>query len=481
MAAIAMTDVYLRMSGDLWRDLRSHLFPGDGDEHGAVIGAGIVETDRGTRLLARTLYLAEDGIDYVPGQHGYRMLTPSFVRDRILDCRRAGLAYLAVHCHGGHDAVRFSADDMDSHDRGYPALRDINEGKAVGALVFASNAVAGDIWLPGGDRIELTSATVAGRPIRHLYPAKPASAIADQAYDRQARIFGDRGQALLRQQKVGVIGAGGAGSLIVEYLARLGVGELVVIDNDRLEASNLPRVVGSLRRDAMPWLTDDARPAWLRKIARRFARQKVLVARRVARRSNPSIAVDPVFGSVVEDAIAKKLIDCDYLFLAADSMQARLVFNALVHQYLIPGTQVGAKVTVDRLTGDVLDIFSVTRPITPDLGCLWCNGLISPARLQGEALSPEEREQQRYVEDETVTAPSVITLNAVAVSHAVDDFLFSVAGLLEESTPHRYLRFSPRDWGVRFEEPRKDEACRECGRGPKSRFGLGQTRSLPTR
>lgn len=35
---------------------------------------------------------------------------------------------------------------------------------------------------------------------------------------------------------------------------------------------------------------------------------------------------------------------CDYLFLAADSMRARLVFNALVHQYLIPGVQLGSKI-----------------------------------------------------------------------------------------------------------------------------------------
>ena len=46
---------------DLWRRLERHLFPGDGDEHGAVIEAGIVETGRGTRLLARTLHLATDG------------------------------------------------------------------------------------------------------------------------------------------------------------------------------------------------------------------------------------------------------------------------------------------------------------------------------------------------------------------------------------------------------------------------------------
>ena len=58
-----------------------------------------------------------------------------------------------------------------------------------------------------------------GTPIRTLYPAlleRPAGT--DPLYDRQARVFGDRGQAVLRSQKVGVIGAGGIGSLVIEYL-----------------------------------------------------------------------------------------------------------------------------------------------------------------------------------------------------------------------------------------------------------------------
>jgi hypothetical protein len=59
----------------LFDTLDRHLFPGDGDEHGAVLIAGIQHLPGGgTRLLARDLLLAEDGVDYVPGKRGYRML-----------------------------------------------------------------------------------------------------------------------------------------------------------------------------------------------------------------------------------------------------------------------------------------------------------------------------------------------------------------------------------------------------------------------
>jgi ThiF family len=466
----------------MWAPLDRHLFPGDADEHGAVIGATIVETARGTRLLARQLFIARDGVDYVPGARGYRMLTASFVGARVLDCRDDNLSYLAVHCHGGRNTVEFSSDDLASHERGYPALLDIlGDTHVVGALVFAKNAVAGDIWHPSGERMTLAGARIVGRPIRELYHEPVAQSMSDPTYDRQARIFGDRGQALLHRQKVGVIGAGGAGSLIVEYLARLGVGHLVVVDPERIETSNLPRVVGSRRIDAMTWLTDPVRPQFLQRLGTRFSRYKVDISRRVAKQANSKIRIDVIRGNIVDDDTASLLTDCDYLFLAADSMQARLVFNALVHQYLIPGVQVGAKVQVDKRDGHLLDVFSVSRPVMPGSGCLWCNELINPALLQDEALSLEERRRQRYVDDPLVIAPSVITLNAVAAAHATDDFLFSVTGLLARQPDCMWLRFLPRACDVEFHEPRNDPECRECGASAGSRFARGSSRRMPTR
>ena len=213
-------------------------------------------------------------------------------------------------------------------------------------------------------------------------------------------------QDILRHQKVGVIGAGEAGSLVVEYLARLGVGHLVVADPDRLELSNVPRVVGSTRRDAVPRLTAPDRPAWMRRVGAQWSRRKTHIAVRVARQANPRITVEKVNGDIADDSVTQRFTDCDYLFLAADSMRARLVFNALVHQYLILGAQVGAKVTVENATGEILDVFSVYRSVLPGIGCLWCNGLISPSRLQEEALTETERHQQRYIDESTIHAPA---------------------------------------------------------------------------
>lgn len=470
--------VSLRVSATLMDQLHQHLFPGDRDEHGAVIAASILETPRGVRLLAHRLFLAEDGVDYVPGQRGYRMLTPAFVRRCVLACADANLAYLAVHCHGGTDSVAFSPTDLASHERGYPALLDILDGPPAGGLVFAHEAVAGDIWFSDKDRRDLDTLVVPDRPTRRLTPSPPPPPPgADDRFDRQARLFGDRGQLLLRQQKVGVIGAGGAGSLLIEYLARLGVGELVVLDPERIDPTNLSRVVGSRARDTLPRLTSPHLPQPLRRVFERFRTSKVDIAARVVSTADSATAFTGLMRDVTEATAAAALFDCDYLFLAADSMQARLVFNALVHQYLIPGAQVGVKAQVDPETGEVIDLFAVVRPIIPGAGCLWCNGLINPAKLQEEATDPAQRRRQRYIDEAEVPAPSVITMNAIACSHAANDYLLTVTGLLTESEL-RWLRFNPRDLEATQQFPRQDPGCRECS--DAGRLGRGPTKSLPT-
>ena len=210
----------------------------------------------------------------------------------------------------------------------------------------------------------------------HPFPRRARAAKLE--YDRQVLLLGDRGQEILGGQKVAVIGAGGAGSLINEYLARLGVGHIVAVDFDRLDRTNYPRVVGARPGDLRPWF----RSRRLAPLLRWQPSHKVAIAKRVAREANPSIRYDAIVGDVTEPAVAERLVDCDAIFLAADSMQARLVVNAICHQYLIPTWQVGAKVNNDP-SGAIQDVFSVVRRLIPGESCLWCNELINPTRARG--------------------------------------------------------------------------------------------------
>ncbi|MCY4029692.1 MAG: ThiF family adenylyltransferase [Acidobacteria bacterium] len=458
----------------MYEELHGHLFPGDGDEHGAVILAGICESDRGLRLVARELHLATDGVHYVPGRRGYRMLKAEYIQGRILRARDRRLAYLAIHNHGGTDSVGFSGPDMASHERGYPALLDIGRGVPVGALVLARTAVAGDLWFPGGGRAELRETAVVGHRRQLLFPRPAAKATAIGMYHRQSRLFGNAGQELLQRTRVGIVGLGGAGSVLAELLGRLGVGEFVLSDPDRAEETNLPRLLAARRGDAVV-------PAWLpQRLADRLRTYKVRMAARNIRRANRRARVEGLPGDFLDADVAERFKDCDFLFLAADTMGARLLFNAVVHQYGIPGIQVGAKVPVDE-DGVVGNVFCVSRMVTPEQGCLWCNGLINPGRLQDEAVPEAARRGYAYVDDADVAAPSVVTLNAVACAHAADDFLFHLTGLRYDDAETGWFRWNSRRGVAGYDLPRRDDACAECSRADHSRFGMGDNAELPTR
>ena len=471
------------MQGD-WARLRAHLFPGDGDEHDAALLCGVANSPRGPRLLVRDIVLAEDGVDYVPGTRGYRHLTGEFVTHQTRRAREEKLVYLAAHNHGGQDSGAFSGADLASHERGYPPLLGLTH-QPLGALVFAEQAAAGDIWLLDGSRTELVRLVIIGqsRTVLTPHPSEADAAVAAR-YHRQALLFGAIGQAILAESRVAIVGAGGVGMLLVQLLARLGVGRLVVIDPERVDTTNPPRLPEATRLDAMEFVDRDGIPRVVRSIARRLAAKKVRVARRVARRANRGIKFEGVFGDVADDAVARKITDCDFIFLAADTMLARTVVNQIAYQYLIPTLQVGSKPVIDPDTGSVLDVFAVVRSLGCEAGCLSCNDLINAAQLSEEVLAdPVQRANQRYVDDPAVHAPSVITLNAMGAGWAANDFMQYIVGLGRPAGGFRILRTNPAGClpHVVVQDPEPDPSCHVCGSAAASARALGDGRELPTR
>jgi hypothetical protein len=437
------------ITGEDFDRLMGHLYPGDDDEHGAILKAGIVTVGDRLRLVVRSVVLAKPGIDYVEGKIGYRALDPAFIHREITNCRDERLAYLAVHNHNCDNRVGFSGIDMASHERGYPALRDIGKGVPVGALVFGRRSAQADIWMPDGSRKELRELRVIGRSIRRLRPSPEKFEHASNEHDRQVLMFGISGQAVLKKSKVAVIGLGGIGSLVAEYLGRLGVGEM-------LEDTNLSRVVGANSDDVASKLL-----------------KTTIAERHVGEKADGKI-IHAIAEDVAKRPVSSQLRDCDFIFLAADSMRARLVFNAVVHQYLIPGLQLGAKVRADP-SGVIDDAMSAVREVRPGYGCLWCNQLIDPTQLALEAKTEQERKAQAYG---VYTAnPSVITLNAISAAHAVNDFLFYYLGLREDGAASTYHHFHFLKQFPARVTPRKDSECRECG--IKGRFARGDAMALP--
>ncbi len=87
-------------------------------------------------------------------------------------------------------------------------------------------------------------------------------------FEREIMLLGDDALARLTRAHVAVFGIGGVGSFIAEALARAGVGELTLVDNDVVSESNINRqlvalhsTVGRYKTDVMAERIRDINPA----------------------------------------------------------------------------------------------------------------------------------------------------------------------------------------------------------------------------
>src|SRR5215470_4941030 len=72
--------------------------------------------------------------------------------------------------------------------------------------------------------------------------------LTEEQFQRYARHLildevGEEGQEKLLQSRVLVVGAGGLGSPLLLYLAAAGVGTIGIVDNDRVDLTNLQRQI----------------------------------------------------------------------------------------------------------------------------------------------------------------------------------------------------------------------------------------------
>jgi len=65
-------------------------------------------------------------------------------------------------------------------------------------------------------------------------------------FSRTELLIGKDGVEKLKNAKVAVYGIGGVGSFVVEGLARAGVGNLVLIDYDDVDITNINRQITAL-------------------------------------------------------------------------------------------------------------------------------------------------------------------------------------------------------------------------------------------
>ena len=150
-----------------------------------------------------------------------------------------------------------------------------------------------------------------------LATASRCNAADEPWFARQALALGARGQAALRRLRVAVIGLGGIGSLVSLQLAHLGIGELVLLDGDLIEASNLSRIAGATMHDLGRYKVD---------IAARYA-ESVGLVRSIER-------YDAFIGPEHESLLA----GCDLIVCCVDRQTPRALLNRIAYRWLSPSS-----------------------------------------------------------------------------------------------------------------------------------------------
>ncbi len=146
-------------------------------------------------------------------------------------------------------------------------------------------------------------------------------ALTDTQLERYARHIvlkeiGGAGQVRLLHAHVGVIGAGGIGAPVIQYLAAAGVGRISVFDDDVVSLSNLQRQV-------LYGTTD-------------VGRRKVDVALEAVARLNPDVTLVAVAQRLTAANAANLLAGCDVVIDGCDNFATRLTGADACHAARIP-------------------------------------------------------------------------------------------------------------------------------------------------
>lgn len=476
------------------------------DPHAEQFGyllAGVNHSDETVKLLVSDFIPAAAPEDLSLQGPGIVCPSPRFQMRAYSLCKTQGYHLIDVHSHpfDQSDQVRFSAiDDRHEFGSGREGVFGFTAAWIPGiyhaSVVFGQHSVDARIYradqaravpideiqIVGGPRIVPTSArrgrATATPPVTEAFPdapvpplsptpaekkslpvgdasgrasspqpemaSTPTSAADLDRYSRQILAFGAVGQAALQQLCVAIVGVGGLGSVMVEILARLGVGKIIAVDDDHVETSNLARILGSRQADAQA------------------RRKKVTTLQDHVAQINPTVHFDALCGTVLDPVVQDRLRVADVLICGTDTLASRVVLNQLAVQYLIPLINLGFGMETDAAQRKLLTAGGKIMTILPGSWCYACLGELDPRALQVELMSPFERARQAargYITGVDLPNPSVLFLNMTVASLGVCELLNLVAPFKPRDGYLYYDMLGAKLWKM---QARRNPQCPVC-------------------
>ncbi|BCW96970.1 MAG: ThiF family adenylyltransferase [Fimbriimonadales bacterium] len=450
----------VRVPQAVWEQLRATLLADLSCETKCFLLCRTLESD------ARVVFLAREVVP-VPDE-GYAQRTaslvetrPEFVHALLVRCAREGYALLDAHTHPWTTQPRFSAIDDRSDLQKFQTTQPMSPPFRHGSLVFGNDmSFEGRFWDYAREAFApITRLQVLDMPPQTRYgvgcaPQEWATA-AQAVYDRQVRAFGAEGQAMLSRLRVAVVGAGGLGSQIANALALLGVGRLLLIDPDRLELSNLNRVVGASYAQA----------------ARGWRKARALAQRLNRVRPPESRTITPLPVDVRTPGALAHLLGCDLIVGAVDSAVVRQYLNTVAMCALIPYLDAG--VGVRSADGRLEQGGGQVQVIVPGAtACLACTERGIRQSVE-EQLTPHQRElsiRGGYIQGEAIPNPQVVFLNGVVGNLLAWELVKLITGCAPVQPYVYYDLLGQHAFPARAE---RNPNCLLCSAHPDSLLGQG--------
>jgi len=451
--------------------IREFLFRDSSREYMGVILAGVSETERKIKLLGRRFIPVPTG-DYERQSAGGLTVRGEYSQRLLRQCADEGLSQIDVHSHpfGPSPDLWFSGTDDAHEQRMAQYIYERLEGSLYASLVMNQGYSKARIWLPYPEGVtahEISTLVLAESPFRRLditardSADEPSLTERDRhCFGRQVLAFGEKGQLAISQVAVGIVGAGGQGSAIVEGLARLGVRNLTVIDPDVAEISNINRVSSMTLEDGHAGLP------------------KVEIASRTVHSIIPDAKVMAAQASVFAPASIELLKECDIIVVATDNHATRMFAQRIGAQYLIPVVSVGVNIEVGENSAlvDVSGEFAIALPGATGW-CLACAHVYDAERAAIELADAAEQQrwiQRGYIDGADVKAPAVSHLNGVVANLA----LAEIHNLLVPFKKFvRYLTYDQLHGQLMPYTIERNQTCAVCS--DTGLLGLGDLEPIP--
>lgn len=412
--------ITLSMTDDQHCRLHTHLFPGDGKEAVAVLLCARRRGDRRHRLLVR--YVEE--IPHAQCERTAVSVTwqTDTVEDILNRAEAEGLSFIKIHSHpNGYPA--FSPTDDRSDGLLLPMVRDSTEIDAPhgSAIMLPSGEVFGRV-LVQDKLMPIECVNVVGDDLQFWYPAGGDKSIPSFAASH-AQIFDEGTIERLRRLAVAVVGCSGTGSPVIEQLFRLGVGEIVLVDDDHIEDRNVNRILNSTMDDAAK------------------KRPKTDVIGDAIDRAGLGTRVIRVTGNLWSPHVVREVAQCDVLFGCMDTIDGRYLLNTLATFYLQPYFDIGVRLDAVREgpnKGKIREVCGTVHYLLPGKSSLMTRGLFTMKQVADAGLrrtDPAAHAQQMkdgYIAGVQGQRPAVISVNMYAASLAVNELLARLHPFREE-------------------------------------------------